>query len=118
MRVVVHIDDFTFAGHHLELVALRKWMESWCDNKFRGIMGSGGDDMKEIEILGRTLRMTNKGLELEASRNPRLKLLGDFGLNEDSKGLSYPVVEDKGKEEEGRVLCKYEASKFRGWVAS
>ena len=117
VRVVVHGDDFTFSGHHLELVALRKWMESWCDIKFRGIMGSGRDDTKEIEILGRTLRRTNKGLELEASRNPRLKLLRDFGLNEDSKGLSCPVVQDKGKEEEGRVLCKHEASKFRGGVA-
>ena len=87
MRVVVHGDDFTFSGHHLELVALRKWMESWCDIKFRG------------------------------SRNPRLKLLRDFGLNEDSKGLSCLVVQDKGKEEEGRVLCKHEASKFRGGVA-
>ena len=71
-------------------------------SKFRGIMGSGRDDTKEIEILGRTLRRTNKGLELEASRNPRLKLLRDFGLNEDSKGLSCPVVQDEGKEEEGR----------------
>ena len=42
-------------------------MESWCDVKFRGIMGSGRDDTKEIEILGRTLRRTNKGLELEAT---------------------------------------------------
>ena len=117
VRVVVHGDDFTFSGHDLELVALRKWMESWCDIKFRGIMGSGRDDTKEIEILGRTLRRTNKGLELEASRNPRLKLLRDFGLNEDSKGLSCTVVQDKGKEEEGRVLCKHEASKFRGGVA-
>ena len=80
-----------------KLVALRKWMESWCDIKFRGIMGSGRDDTKEIEILGRTLRRTNKGLELEASRNPRLKLLRDFGWNEDSKGLSCPVVQDKGR---------------------
>ena len=118
VRVVVHGDDFTFPGHHLELVALRKWMESWCDVKFRGIMGSGRDDTKEIEILGRTLRRTNKGLELEASRNPRLKLLRDFGFNEDSKGLSCPVVQDKGKEEEGRALCKHEASKFRGGLPS
>ena len=56
-------------------------------------------------------------MELEASRNPRLKLLRDFGLNEDSKGLSCPVVQGKGKEEEGRILCKHEASKFRGGVA-
>ena len=88
VRVVVHGDDFSFSGHHLELVALRNWMESWCDIKFRGIMGSGRDDTKEIEILGRRLRRTNKGLELEASRNPRLKLLRDFGMNEDSKGMS------------------------------
>ena len=52
MRVVVHGDDFGFSGHHLELVALRKLTESWCDIKFRGIMGSGRDDTKEIEILG------------------------------------------------------------------
>ena len=92
-------------------------MESWCDIKFRGTMGSGRDDTKEIETLGRRLRRTNKGLELEGSRNPRLKLLRYFGLNEDSKGLSCPVVQGKGKEEEGRVLCKHEESKFRGGVA-
>ena len=101
MRVVVHGDDFTFSGHHLELVAVRYWMESWCDIKFRGIMGSGRDDTKEIEKLVRRLRGTNKGLELEASRNPRLKLVRDFGLNDDSNGLSCPVVQGKGKEEEG-----------------
>ena len=60
VRVVVHGDDFTFSGDHRELVALRKWMESWCDIKFRGIMGSGRDDTKEIEILGRTLRRTRR----------------------------------------------------------
>ena len=65
VRVVVHGDDFTFSGHHLELVALRNWMESWCDIKFRGIMGSGRDDTKEIEILERRLGRTNEGLELE-----------------------------------------------------
>ena len=92
-------------------------MQAWCDIKFRGTMGSGRDDTKEIKILGRRLRRTNKGLELEVSRNPRLKLLRGFGLNEDSKGLSCPVVQGKGKEEEGRVLCKHEASKFRGGVA-
>ena len=117
VRVVVHRDDFTFSGHHLELVALRNWMESWCDIKFRGIMGSGRDDTKEIEMLGRRLWRTNKGLELETSRIPRLKLLRYLGLNEDSKGLSCPVVQGKGKEEEGWVPCKHEASKFRGGVA-
>ena len=35
VRVVVHGDDFTFSAHHLELVALQKWIESWCDIQFR-----------------------------------------------------------------------------------
>ena len=62
-RVVVHGDDFTFSGPHLELVTLRNWIESWCEIKFRGIMGSGREDTKEIEILGRKLRRTHSGLE-------------------------------------------------------
>ena len=61
VRVVVHGDDFTFSGHHLELVALRNWMESWCDIKFRGIMGSGRDDTKEIEILGAKIEEGKQG---------------------------------------------------------
>ena len=39
---------------------------------------------------------------LEASRNPRLKLLRDFGLNQDTNGLSCTVVQDKGKQEQRR----------------
>ena len=54
-----------------------------CNTKFRGIMGSDRDDTQEIDILGRRLRRTSNGLELEASRNPRLK---NFGLKEDSQG--------------------------------
>ena len=102
VRVVVHGDDFTFSGHHLEFVALRNRMESWCDIKFRGIMGSGRDDTKEIETLERRLRRKNKVFGLEASRNRRLKHLRDFGLNEDSKGLSSPSCTTKGeKRKEG-----------------
>ena len=37
-------------------------------------------------------------LELEANRNPRLKLFNDLGLSEDSKALSCPVVQNKSEE--------------------
>ena len=41
-------------------------MCEWYDVKVRGIPGSGRRDVEEIEILGRTLRWTEKGLEHEA----------------------------------------------------
>ena len=74
VRCVVHGDDFIFSGKHRQLEKIRVWMEGWCEIKFRGIMGSGSGDVKEREILGRTLRWTEEGLEFEAdektSENP------------------------------------------------
>ncbi len=63
VKVVVHGDDFTFAGVEIELRNVRTLLESWWDVKFRGIMGSNDGDIKEVTILGRILRWTANGLE-------------------------------------------------------
>ena len=72
-------------------------MECCCEITFRGIVGSGRGDTEEIEMLGSKLRRQQNGLELETCGNPRLKLLNDLGMSEDSKALSCLVVQDKGK---------------------
>ena len=55
VRVVVHGDDFTFAGTESELRKFRARMHEWYDVKVRGIPGSGKRDVHESEILGRSL---------------------------------------------------------------
>ena len=63
VRVVVHGDDFTFAGTESELRNIQ--VKMWYDVKVRGILGGGKRDVHEIEILGRNLTWTEEGLEYE-----------------------------------------------------
>ena len=65
-RLVVHGDGFTKSGLRKELMRIRRKMLEWYEIKDRGIMGSGGDELKEVTILGRSLRWTEEGLEYEA----------------------------------------------------
>ena len=41
VHVVVHGNDFTFAATDLDLGKMRWRMCEWCDDKVRGILGSG-----------------------------------------------------------------------------
>ena len=130
VRCVVHGDDFTFSGKHQDLVAIRKWMESWCEIKFRGIMGTGSEDVKEREILGRILRRTAGGLELEADEKHRRILMERCGLEEESNHAEAPMAEaeggapepakpDQGERDDdgGGELAPWEASWYRAMVA-
>ena len=67
VRVVVHGDDFTFAGTESELRKTEAKMHEWYDVKVHGILGSGKRDVHEIEILGKNLTWTDEGLEYEGS---------------------------------------------------
>ena len=44
--------------------------------------------MREIEILGRSLRWTEEGLEYQASDKHRQPLLGGLGFSEESKTVN------------------------------
>ena len=88
VRVVVHGDDFTFAGTEWELRKIEAMMHEWYDVKVRGILGSGKRDVHEIEILGRNLTSTEEGLEYEGSDKHRRALPEGLGLNEESKAVN------------------------------
>ena len=63
-------------------------------------MGSGKNDIKEVTILGRTVRWTAEGLEYEADAGHRKNVMEAEGLEEDSKAVPGPAVkEDSGKAE-------------------
>jgi hypothetical protein len=94
--VVVHGDDFTFSGTKVELDRMRRKMEEWYDIKDRGTMRSGEGEIKEVTILGRTVRWTDEGIEYEADGEHRAKLMKAEGLEEDSKVAVGPAVKGGG----------------------
>ena len=75
VRVVVHGDDLTFVGKESELKRIQAKMHEWYDVEVRGVLSSGKRDLREIEILRRSLTWTEEGLEYEGSDKHRQALL-------------------------------------------
>ena len=119
VRVVVHGDNFTFAGTESELKRIQAKMHEWYDVKVRGVLGSGKRDVHEIEILGRNLTWTEEGLEYEGSDKHRQALLQGLGLNEESKAANSAAVkpEEIGQEEDTEMLDASETKRFRSLAA-
>ena len=94
-----------------ELEEMRRFFKQWYDVKDRGIMGSGIKDIKEIVILGRTLKFTEAGLEYAADGKHRDAILEALGLEPESKSLGCPALaadkmDESGDEEELRRRVK------------
>ena len=89
---MVHGDDFTFSGERGELEYMKEKMKGWYDIKDRGIMGSGEDEIKEVCILGRSVRWNKWGIEYEADQGHRNKLMKVEGLDENSNSVAGPTA--------------------------
>ena len=107
VRPVVDGDDFTFSGTQVELEKIRGLFKKWYDVKDRGIMGSGTGDVKEVVILGRTLKFTEMGFEFTADGKPESKSLGCPALGADK-------MDEAGDEDE---LPKEDVAIFRSVAA-
>ena len=118
VRLVVHGDDFTFSGTTEELMKVKRAMEDWYSVKFRGIMGSGANDVKEVTILGRKLRWTEDGLEYEADPRHRLEVMKMTGLKDDSNAARGAAIKSKEvtKDDEKELECD-EVTDFRAAAA-
>ena len=118
VRVVVHGDDFTFAGTESELRKIEAKMHEWFDVKVRGILGSGKRDVHEIEMLDRNLTWTEEGLE--GIDKHRRALLEGLGFNEESKAVNSAAMkpEEIGQEEDTDLLEASEAKRFRSLAAT
>ena len=93
-------------------------MESWFEIKVRAVMGEDEEDDKEVVILGRVVRWTEKGLEYEADPKHRRIILESLGFEEGTRPLSYNGDrEDKVEEGDEEELSKEEAKLFRGLAA-
>ena len=84
----VHGDDFTTAGPKCE----QDWFESQLEAKYElkkgGRLGPGKDDAKEITVLNRVLRWTDKGVEYEAVPRQAERLFEGLGLDEGCKATA------------------------------
>ena len=75
ISAIVHGDDFVTVGDPEDLDWIQKLIKGWFEVKVRGRLGSGTDDVKEVEILGRKVRWSERGLEMEADARLRKELL-------------------------------------------
>ena len=118
ISLAVHGDDFTFCGLEEDLTWIRELMRSWFDIKVRAIMGEDAEDDKEVTILGRVVRWTDRGIEFEADPKHRLLIMDAFGFKEGSRGLVNNGEKDV-KEEVGdcEEMEEKEGTEFRGIAA-
>ena len=109
VRQVVHGDDFTFSGTQVDLEKIRGLFKKWYDVKDRGIMESGTRDIKEVVILGRTLKFTKMGLEGTADGKHRDAILEELGPASGADKMDEPGDENE--------LLKDDVTSFRSVAA-
>ena len=81
-------------------------------------MGSGTDDVKERDILGRKLKWTVEGLEYCADEKHRAAFMRSFGLTEESNPVVSPwTKENEAPEDEDEILGPGDATWARGLIA-
>ena len=122
ISALVHEDDFVFVGDDEELTWIQELVKSWFEVKVRGRLSGEKGDVREMTILGREIRWTEEGLEYEADRRHRTKVLEHFGFGKDTAGVVTnggrgTKAEEEEEEAEGEELTKEEKKAFRGMAA-
>jgi hypothetical protein len=81
LRVVVHVDDFLLSGDDHQLQWFRDHLTKKYELKVQ-VAGWGREDHKELSFLGRVIRLTPSGIELEGDGK-------HVGLLEEEWGMSH-----------------------------
>ena len=117
--MVVHGDDFTFSAADEDLNWAENNIKKWFEVKIRARLGPDPGDDKEAVLLGRIVRVTEKGFEYEADPRHREVILKEFGFDENTKGaIMAGCKEDYGEGVDGgEELGSSEAKSFRGLAA-
>ena len=91
VSVVVHGDDFTALGTPEALTKYEAGMMKSFECKIKGRLGTGKDDLKEMRVLNRIVRITDGALLYEADPRHAEMLIQSFQL-EESKAVVTPGV--------------------------
>ena len=101
LRCLVHGDDFLFAGHKQDLLWARAGLEKDILLSCKGILGPKPDEVREFTCLGRILRWTAGGYELEA--DPRHAEILQAYLGHHPRSVVTPGVKEKATRPRGAV---------------
>ena len=108
---MTHVDDFLVSGTREELVWLRERIKESFEIKGKILGRQAGDD-KEIEYLGRTIKLTEGGLTYEAGAKHVRKALEEMQMS-DCKALTSPGSKEETKGIEEEALGKQESALYR-----
>ena len=97
LRVVIHGDDFTVLGSHVNLMWFRKMIKSRFEAKFRGMLGPSNKDDSEVTILNRTVTWGKDGITYKADPRHVEIIIEDLGLKH-AKSVTTPCADVKGQE--------------------
>ena len=100
VRILVHGDDFVAVGEEL---AMRAWQVSM-EQRFpckTTIIGPGDGLEKEVKVIGRWIRITGEGVEVEVDGRYLEQALKAYGL-EDAKPVVTPATKKEPSQDEIR----------------
>ena len=116
MMAVVHGDDFVFVGLDEDLDSILQVLKANYELKNRGRLGSGDKDVKQIDMLGRIIKLEEDGITWQGDPR-RQQLLEDyFGMDAATKTLTKNGYDDEEKdqvEEDDIGLTKEEFKAYR-----
>ena len=101
IRVVTHVDVFWVAGEAHHLVWLRKELEKTYELKVQ-VAGWEAGDSRELSFLGRTIRLSASGIELEGDDQHVVGLIDEWDMKECSP-VSTPYVKPPAHETSAEV---------------
>ena len=95
VRIVAHVDDFLVVGDRLQCEKLLADLQK--DFEVDGeIVGLQKGEVPEVKFLGRLIRATPQGMEIEADRRLAIKIVEEANLC-GGKGVDFPgAAEAKG----------------------
>jgi hypothetical protein len=113
---VVHGDDFVWEGTDDNLDWVLKVLEAEYELKNRGRLGLGEKDVRQIDMLGRVIKIDSEGISWKGDPRHRDLLFDYFGMNAHTKVLTKNGYEDDGTQggnSDDTELNKEEARRFR-----
>ena len=133
VTIMVHGDDFVAVGEPDKLEKATKSLKDRYKIKTE-VLGTGKEDVKEVKILNKVIRLTEAGLEFEADPRHAELIVRELEL-QDAKPAATPGCketkvrkdrewkdkesddEEEEDEEDEAEMGKEDATKFRGLVA-